>query len=282
MQSIDSVGERKKKMKRKTYDELDFTDDYMFCRILTSNLSLTKNLLELILNVPIKKVQVAEAQKSIKESYDGKGIRLDVYVEDDNNTIYDVEMQTTKQADIPKRTRYYQGMIDMFLINKGANYKELKKSYVIFICLDDIFDKSRCVYTFENRCIEDTSIRLDDESTKVLINPKGCRDGLSEDMNDFLDFLMGEEAQSEFTREIKAEVTQARKREDWRSDYMTLEMIRKEEREEGRTEGVIEGRLKTIIEIVLEGDYSLEKGAEKAGMTIPELKEKAKEFGYEL
>lgn len=63
---------------------------------------------------------------------------------------------------------------------------------------------------------------------------------------------------------------------------MTLEMIRKEEREEGRTEGVIEGRLKTIIEIVLEGDYSLEKGAEKAGMTIPELKEKAKEFGYEL
>lgn len=214
-------------MKRKTYEELDFTDDYMFCKILTSNLSLTKNLLELILNVPIRMVQVAEAQKSIKESYDGKGIRLDVYVEDDDNTVYDVEMQTTKRADLPKRTRYYQGMIDMFLINRGAHYDELKKSYVIFICLDDIFDKSRCIYTFENRCIEDPSIRLNDESTKVLINPKGCRDGLSEKMNDFLDFLMGEEAQSEFTKEIKAEVTQARKREDWRSDYMTLEMIKK-------------------------------------------------------
>ena len=59
---------------------------------------------------------------------------------------------------------------------------------------------------------------------------------------------------------------------------MELEMIRHEAREEG----IIEGRIRTIIEDILEGDYSLERGAEIAEMTIPELKEKAKEFGYEL
>lgn len=67
-----------------------------------------------------------------------------------------------------------------------------------------------------------------------------------------------------------------------RSDSIALEMIRHDAREEGRSEGLIEGRIRTIIEDVLEGDYSLEKGAERAGMTIPELKDKAKEYGYEL
>ena len=63
-----------------------------------------------------------------------------------------------------------------------------------------------------------------------------------------------------------------------RYNSMELEMIRHEAREEG----LIEGRIRTIIEDILEGDYSLERGAEIAEMTIPELKEKAKEFGYEL
>ena len=64
---------------------------------------------------------------------------------------------------------------------------------------------------------------------------------------------------------------------DW-NDSMALEMIRNDAREEG----LIEGRIRAIIEVILEGDYSIERGAEKAGMTIPELKEKAKEYGYEL
>ena len=64
---------------------------------------------------------------------------------------------------------------------------------------------------------------------------------------------------------------------DW-SDIITLKTIRNDAREEG----LIEGRIRTIIEDILEGDYSLERGAEIAEMTIPELKDKAKEYGYEL
>ena len=38
---------------------------------------------------------------------DSKSVRLDVYVEDDKGTLYDIEMQTTDYADpaeLPKRT----------------------------------------------------------------------------------------------------------------------------------------------------------------------------------
>lgn len=41
--------------KYKKYEELSFSDDYMFCMILTNNLNLCKKLLELILKIEIKK-----------------------------------------------------------------------------------------------------------------------------------------------------------------------------------------------------------------------------------
>ena len=42
-------------------------------------------------------------------------------------------MQTTLKKDLPKRSRYYQGMIDLNLIERGAKYRDLKSSFVIFI-----------------------------------------------------------------------------------------------------------------------------------------------------
>ena len=112
----------------KEYEELCFTDDYMFCMILTTRLDLCKELLELILDIKIRKVEIAEQQKNVDITYDGKGVRFDVYVDDAENTVYDIEMQTTRQKDLPKRTRYYQGMIDLNLIQKGMRYSELKNS----------------------------------------------------------------------------------------------------------------------------------------------------------
>lgn len=47
---------------------------------------------------------------------------------------------------LPKRMRYYQGMIDLNILEKGENYKNLKKSFVIFICTFDLFGLGR-MYT---------------------------------------------------------------------------------------------------------------------------------------
>ena len=70
-----------------------------------------------------------------------KGIRLDIYVEDDDNTVFNLEMQTTTYKELPKRSRYYQGIIDLNMIEKGESYDILKESYVIFICTFDFLKK---------------------------------------------------------------------------------------------------------------------------------------------
>ena len=160
----------------KEYEELCFTDDYMFCMILTTRLDLCKELLELILDIKIRKVEIAEQQKNVDITYDGKGVRFDVYVDDAENTVYDIEMQTTRQKDLPKRTRYYQGMIDLNLIQKGMRYSELKKSYVIFICLEDVFGKNLPVYTFNYICEQDYSVRLGDERDHLPTAQDGAAD----------------------------------------------------------------------------------------------------------
>ena len=117
----------------KKYKELDFTDDFFFCKILTKNKDLCIELLELILKIKIRDIVFMTEQKPIEITSDARGIRLDVYVEDDAKTVYDIEMQQSVTENLPKRSRYYQGMIDLNLIERGADFKELKKSYVMIL-----------------------------------------------------------------------------------------------------------------------------------------------------
>ena len=52
-----------------------------------------KLFLETILGIKIRKLEYPESQKTIDLSAGAKGVRLDVYVEDENNTVFDMEMQ---------------------------------------------------------------------------------------------------------------------------------------------------------------------------------------------
>lgn len=130
--SVFSIHKRKKEKNdmanAKKYDDLTFTDDFMFCKVMTTNPELCHELLELILGKKVGAFTRLDQQKPIEMTADGKGIRFDVYSEDDSGIVYDCEMQTSKKDNLPKRTRYYQGMIDLNLLERGADYKELKKS----------------------------------------------------------------------------------------------------------------------------------------------------------
>ena len=67
---------------KKTIDELTLMDDYMFAQVMRDTKNL-KPLLEYILNIRISKIALIEPQKTEKEGYDSKGVRMDLYVEDE-------------------------------------------------------------------------------------------------------------------------------------------------------------------------------------------------------
>lgn len=239
-------------MKRKNFEELSFTDDFLFCKILRSNEALCRRLLEIILDRKIAKLVYLNDQESIKETWDGKGVRLDVYLEDELDTVYDIEMQASEDRDLPKRSRYYQGMIDLNLIEKGARYKALKKSFIIFICTFDPFGEKEPIYTFENRCIQNLRIRLGDEGVKVFLNPYGDLSKTSQELADFLRYIAEKDVSSDFTRSIQREVQNAVEHKEWRLEYMMLLEKLEESREEGRKEGWEEGRKEMAAQIYKE------------------------------
>lgn len=51
-----------------------------------------------------------------------------------------------------------------------------EKSYVIFICTFDPFGEGRHIYTFCNTCQENTSLTLNDDAVKIVLNTKGTID----------------------------------------------------------------------------------------------------------
>jgi predicted transposase/invertase (TIGR01784 family) len=172
----------------KTLKELNLEDDFLFTKVM-SDKEICKELLEKVLEIEIEKIEMIQEQKTIDLLIESKGIRLDVYVKDESNTIYNVEMQRGRHKNLPKRLRYYQGGIDLDLISKGEDYRKLAKSYIIFICTFDLFNKGRHKYTFQNVCLEDNSIILNDEAQKIILSTKGIMKDLDDELLEFLEYV---------------------------------------------------------------------------------------------
>lgn len=253
----------------KAYEELQIKDDFMF-GIVMGNPRYCKPFLERVLGIRIERIEYPKSQATIDIAADAKSVRLDIYAEGDN-AAYCIEMQISKNNNIPKRTRYYGGMIDLNLLEKGENYRDLKRCFVIFVCTFDLFGKGRHIYTFENRCIQETDLPLGDEVTKIILNTKGTMDDITPEMKKLLDYIDGKEPADDYTRELDAAVQAARKNEKWRLDYMTLQMHYQEKFEQGVEQGVHDEKCRSAMRMLKSGRFSNEDIALFSGLTVEEV-----------
>lgn len=244
---------------KNNYKELSFTNDFMFCRILENNPELCKEIAETILDVKIKEIIKVDKQHYVKSTPDSHGVRFDVYFEDDENTVYDIEMQTASNINIRKRSRYYQSMIDRRNLDKGVPYAKLKKSYIIFICTFDLFGKGLCKYTFQNFCEEDKSLALEDDAIRVFVNAMSKSENLSPGMADFIQYIASGNAEGSLSKKIENDLERARRNTEWEDAYMTLEDKMQEKYEEGIEVGKVEGKAEAISAIETAGVVSEEQ-----------------------
>lgn len=192
------------------------------------------------------------------------GIRLDAYVNNENGTVFNIEMQTTKDMDeLVKRARYYQAMIDIDLLAKGQDYEALNNTFIIFICTFSVFTGNLHKYTFKNLCLEEQGLNLDDGTTKLFLSTKGQVDDISKPLKNFLDYVDGHAPADDLMREIDNEVDVAKNREEWRREYMTLALeIEKEKKQSWEN-----GRFELLKELVNEGVLTIKEAAAKFGVS---------------
>ena len=269
---IFAYNKERRDMREKKYEELTITDDFMFSKVMR-NSDLCKQFLEYVLDIKIASIAYPDYQKVIDISVDAKSVRLDIYVEDEAHTVYNVEMQSVRKKHLPKRSRYYQGMIDLNLIEKGEHYESLKKSFVIFICTFDPFEQGRHRYTFQNLCLEDRNLQLEDETVKVFINTKGSMGDVSEELKQIFAYFNGQEAVGDYAEKLREEVDRVKKNKEWRLEYMTLQMREMEKYEEGLEKGIEKGiRLtKSVIRLDAEG-YAVSDIATELQISEEEVK----------
>ena len=186
-----------------------------------------------------------EAQKYIAFNPGNKSIRLDVYFEDDD-TVYDIEIQKADKGNLPRRTRMYSSMMDANMLDKGLEYEELKDSYVIFICMFDPFEKGLARYTFRSICEEAEGLPLGDGRCIMFLNTKGSIGELGEDMDAFFGYInggvssigTGKDSGNEFVERLDECVLDINGDEDWRQGYMKYELNLIEKYKDGEAKGI--------------------------------------------
>ena len=172
------------------WNKLTLRNNFMF-RLVMEKQELCKKLIECILGIKIKSISYMEHEKSFEANLKSKGIRLDLFVIDEDGVAYDIEMQmdNSYKEFLGRRTRYYVSTMDNNALKKGERYSQLRKSYVIFICTFDPFGRGLAKYTFNAICNEDHSLVLGDGVTRVFINTEGDRHRISKELASLIGYI---------------------------------------------------------------------------------------------
>ena len=267
----------------KPLEELTIMDDYMFGVVMSDKDNL-KPLLEQILKIKIAEIAFIERQKTEKEGYESHGTRLDLYVKDTDDRVFNVEVQTTDKKNLAKRMRFYQSVIDVELLSPGANYNNLGLSFVLFICNYDEFHRGQYIYTFKNMCEEEPDLPLGDGTVKVVVNTKGTVGKISDELKELLLYFDEGKATGAYTRKLDEAVKSVKASEERRHEYMVMMIREMEAREEAREEGREEGRQSVALNMLRESGPAISVSfiAKMTGFSEDEVMDLAKENGIDL
>ena len=274
------------------WDAITIKNNFLFQETLR-NKSLCKQLLERVLHIQVKTIRYMETEKTMKAQLSSKNTRLDVYVEDKDGNVADIEMQTTDTKsvinyderdektiirELPLRTRYYQNIIGTNMLRKGMHYRELRKAYVIFICTFDPFGAGLPVYHFTYRCKENGNLQMGDLTENIFLNVKAADKTDDEELAAFLRYVNGQKPDSSFTKKLDEEATRIKNNDDWRLKAMTLDMeikdMKKREREKGKQEGLKAGKQERTLEIakaMLADGMEISKVAKLTNLSVKEV-----------
>ena len=204
--------------------------------------------LSLILDEVDLELEEVKVEEVILNQSGKRAIRLDAWAVAKDKRQFNMEMQNDSTADdIPKRSRFYQGMIDTPVLKTGkqTRYKQLPSTVIIFITQEDIFGKDLAKYTFTEQCEEVDGLRLGDGTKKIFLNMTS-KNG-SKELVSLLQYMKETDIKNpnilvKDSRIVKLDeiVSEVKQSEEWEAVQMNLiEYGIKEGERLGRANGII-------------------------------------------
>lgn len=223
--------------------DLDLLDRFLFAEA-TEDPEILEMMLEIILGKEVVLEQMPQAEKEIRRTLWSKKVRLDVLGKDIDSELYNAEAQKENTGALPRRSRYYNSMIDSKLLEIGeTDYNKLNNVTVIMIAPFDLFGEGKFKYTFKMMCEENSQIALEDGATRIFLNTRGTDSaGISSELVELLHFIentddeTAAESTSEKVHKIHEKVEAIKNSEEVGVRFMNAweekQMERKEEKKE--------------------------------------------------
>ena len=269
----------------KQFKNLTIQDDFMFAKVMTANLELTKKAIEVITGRKVEDIQFHKAQYTSNPYIEAKGTRFDVLLEGDD-VRYDIEMQVRKQNDLTQRNTYYTSMLVVDSLRKGMSYKELPHIFVIFICIFDPFGVGKERYIASERLCSEGKDITDEVNynggyDKIYLNAGPVKPTHTEgnkDLTNFLEYIRNNVISDELTEEMNNLVENTRINAEVELEYMTLEEKLNEFKAEGIAEGEKNKAIETATKMIQKNKYCISEIAELTQLSEEDVERIAQEL----
>lgn len=237
---------------------VNLSDFALFLTVM-QNKEAYRNTLSIILDESDIQLSEVKVEQVVLNKSGKRAIRLDAWAVSDDERQFDMEMQNEADQDsLPKRSRFYQGLMDTPVLKSGkkTKYRNLPSTTIIFITQDDIFKRGLAKYTFTEKCEEIEDLKLDDGTTKIFLNMTS-RNG-SDELISLLQYMKNTDidnpdiiVKDRRLMELDAIVTEVKKTEEWEDVKMDLVDIGfNRGMEQGMSQGITQGELKNLIFLI--------------------------------
>ena len=103
-------------------------------------------------------------------------------------------MQVQKQPYLPLRGRYYHAAMDINQLHAGADYPELRPTYVIFICTFDYYGMEEPIYFFEKYDVK-KSLPYGDGTFTIILNTTCPIEKVPNPLKEFFGYVRSQETE---------------------------------------------------------------------------------------
>lgn len=176
----DSVGDSPvsddKKLLFETVQSMTLMSDILFNSFMNGYVDGMTYVLNTIMGRNDLRVIKLETQHDVPNLY-GRSVRFDALVIDQYDHKYDFEVQNANDGASPKRARFNSDMLDLLSLDKGADFKDLPETYVIFITAEDVLGHRLPIYHI-NRYVEEINQPFQDKSHIIYVNGSCTNDTL--------------------------------------------------------------------------------------------------------
>ena len=229
-------------------DGMNLSDRFLFDETMEDE-EVYSAAVSILLEQEIELLNRVETEKELRVSPELRSIRLDVVGISTDKKVYYTEMQKRDTNNLTKRSRYYQGQMDVSLLEPGCkDFNALPDTCFILVAPFDIFGKGLYRYTFEGQCRECPELKIKDGALRIFINTTGTnREAFSEEFLDFMKYIssstdeMADRVSSKRIKLIHKRVQKIRASEKMGVKVMQWWEEIAYEREDARAVGLAEG-----------------------------------------